>query len=187
MSEHYSALAQVTIERSELIAYLEGVPSLTGRWDDWAALGERSEGGLERIDRCLEMGAYRYQIRRIFQKCDSMGRFCRYDDAPKIFTFGTFFFSDNVDDLAFFFAVARGMARYLHGTESGFAVVDKVLWGDGPRAVMEISPGRSRFLDEAADLAYPLRLEQATAAFEALKSAYAVETPVPIDQLDRVR
>jgi hypothetical protein len=75
----------------------------------------------------------------------------------------------------------------MHGSESGFAVVEKVLWGDGPRAVMEIGAGRSLFLDPDVDTAYPVRLQQATAAFEGFKSAYAVENPIPIDHLDRVR
>jgi hypothetical protein len=187
MSEHYSALAQVTIDRPELIAYLDGIPRQTGHWDDWGVLGERTYGGLARVDQRLSMGAYRYQIRRIFQGCASIGRFCQYDDAVKTFTFGTFFFSEDVDDLAFFFAIARGLSRYMHGSESGFAVVEKVLWGDGPCAVMEIGAGRSLFLDEDIDTAYPARLQQATATFDGFKSAYAVENPVPIDQLDVVR
>jgi hypothetical protein len=187
MSEHYSALAQVTIDRSELIAYLDGIPRLTGAWDDWDAIGERTYGGLARVDQWLAMGAHRYQIRRIFAKCNSMGRFFQYEESTRTFTFGTFFFSEDVDDLAFFFSVARGLARYVHGTDAGYAVVDKVLWGDGPRAVMEISPGRSRFLDSEEDIAYGFRLMQATAAFGKLKAAYAGENPIPIDQLENVR
>jgi hypothetical protein len=187
MAEHYSALAQVTIDRPELVAYLEGIPRLTGHWDDWCALGERTYGGLARVDRRLGQGTYRYQIRRIFQTCDSIGRFCRYEESTRTFTFGTFFFSEDVDDLAFFFAVARGLTRYVHGGQSGFAVAEKILWGDGPRAVMEIGPGRSRFLDAARDEAYAARLEQAGATFEALKRAYSGENPVPVDELDCVR
>jgi hypothetical protein len=187
MSEHYSALAQVTIDRHELVAYLEGVPQQTAHWDDWGMLGSRTMGGLARVDHRLAMGAYRYQIRRIFQGCASIGRFCQYAEATKTFTFGTFFFSEDVDDLAFFFAIARGLSRYMRGSESGFAVAEKILWGDGPRAVMELSAGRSYFLDADIDTAYPARLQQATAAFEGFKTAYAVENPTPIDQLDVVR
>lgn len=187
MSEHYSALAQVKIDRSELIAYLEGIPRLTAHWDDWGILGERTYGGLARVDHRLSMGAYRYQIRRIFQGCASIGRFCQYADETKTFTFGTFFFSEDIDDLAFFFAIARGLSRYMHGGESGFAVAEKILWGDGPRAVMEIEAGRSLFLDPDIDTQYAMRLQQATEAFEGFRNAYAVENPIPIDQLDGVR
>jgi hypothetical protein len=187
MSEHYSALAQVTIDRKALVEYLAGVPKLTGAWGDWDALGDRVRPGLGRVDQWLAMGAYRYQVRRMFQKCDSIGRFCQYDEPSKTFTFGTFFFSEDLDDLAFFFAVARGLERYLRGVESGYAVVDQILWGDGPRAVMEIGAGYSRFLAPEPGGAYVARLEQATSAFEALKQTYAVENPVPIDQLDCVR
>lgn len=186
-SEHYSALAQVTIGRQELIAYLDGIPRLTAHWDDWGVLGNRTLGGLARVDHRLAMGVYRYQIRRIFQGCASIGRFCEYAEATRTFTFGTFFFSKDVDDLAFFFAIARGLSRYMQGSDSGFAVAEKILWGDGPRAVMEIGAGRSVFLDPDIDVAYPARIRQASAAFEGFKSAYAVENPTPIDQLDGVR
>jgi hypothetical protein len=187
MSEHFSALAQVTIDRNELISYLDGTPRLTSHWDDWDAIGERTYGGLARVDTALRMGVYRYQIRRIFSTCDSIGRFFQYDDATRCFTFGTFFFSEDVDDLAFFFAVARGLARYLHGSDSGFAVADRVLWGEGPQLLMELSPGHSRFLEAAGGEAFARRREQAAATFEALKMAYGVENPRPIDQLDAVR
>src|SRR5271154_1386801 len=93
MSEHYSALAQVAIGRPELIAYLDGIPRQTGNWDDWGVLGERTYGGLARVDQRLSMGAYRYHIRGIFQGGASVGRFCQYDDPAKTFTFGAFFFS----------------------------------------------------------------------------------------------
>jgi len=187
MAEHFSALAQVTIERSELVAYLDGTPRLTGHWDDWDAVGERTYGGLARVDDALRMGVYRYHIRRIFSKCDSIGRFFQYDDATRTFTFGTFFFSEDPEDLAFFFAVARGLARYMHGEDAGYAVVDRVLWGGGSHLLMELGPGRSRFLQSPGDEAYARRRAQADATFEALMMLYGVENPRPIDQLDAVR
>jgi hypothetical protein len=52
---------------------------------------------------------------------------------------------------------------------------------------MEIGPGRSAFLAANVVATYPHRLERATTTFETLKRVYAVENPVPIDQLDVVR
>jgi hypothetical protein len=187
MSEKYSALAQVTIDRSELIAYLDGTPRSTRHWDDWGALGERRYGGLARVDQWLGMGAYRYQIRRIFAKSISIGRFCRYEESTSTFTFGSFFFSEEPDDLALFFAVARGLSRYLHGRQWGYAAVDNVPWGQAPRAVMDIGPGRSRFLRPSEQGAYLERSRRASATFDVLTRVYASEDVAPIDHLDAVR
>ncbi len=184
MSEPHSVIAQVTIDRQGLLRYLDATPRQIGAWDDWGdAFAPREVASL---DRQLAMGSYREQIRRVLANCLSFGRFCRYTESDKTFTFGSFFYSHSIEDFAYFFAVARGLAPYLQSGNIGFAVVSETLWTCGTFAILDIAANRSRFL-EPRDGLYLLRRKQAAREFSALKSVYAVENPVPIDHLDLVR
>ena len=184
MSEPQSAIARVTIDRQDLLRYLDASPLQTGAWDDWTDTFEPID--VAGIDATLAMGSYRYQIRRVLSKSMSTGRFCRYTESDRTFTFGTFFYSSDVADYAYFFAIARGLTPYLRTGQGGFAVVAETLWGDATFAVMDLVQNRSRFL-ETRDGLYKLRRKDATRELAALKSVYAVENPVPIDHLDHVR
>ena len=184
MSEPQSVIAQVIVERDDLLRYLDATPRQTGAWDDWHAAFAPEE--LEGLNARLAMGSYRYHVRRILSASASTGRFCRYAESSRTFTFGTFFYSQDVEDFAYFFAVARGIATFLRAGRTGFASISKTLWSDETFALLEISSNRSKFL-ETRDGLYALRRRDAERELSGLKLAYAVENPVPIDHLDAVR
>ncbi len=217
MSEPYAALAQVTIERAALIAYLGAQPRTASQWDDWSRIGGRWHGFswesdlppvFVKADRWLG-DSYRHAVRSVLEASEApaLGR-CSYDEASRRFTFGTLTFSENLNDIVFFFAAARGLAAYMRDAESGFALVRNYLWdnGSGTLAVMGIgAEGYSHFLDAQDDApAYEQHVRDATAVFDELYGGYAklgrmeifdklsppgASKPGPsaIDDLDRLR
>jgi hypothetical protein len=117
-------------------------------------------------------------MRRVLDASEApaLGR-CSYDEASRRFTFGTMTFSENLNELVFFFATARGLARYLSNPQSGFALVHNYLWanGDGTVAVMGVGPeDHSYFLDAGNDApAYDQHVLDAKAVFDDIYQGYA--------------
>jgi len=186
MSEPYAALAQVTIERPALISYLDARPRPASQWHDWDRIGGDWHGFswtadlpavLARADSWLG-DSYRAAVRRVLDASETpaVGR-CFYDQASEQFTFGTLTFSENLNDIVFFFAAARGLAAYLRDPQSGFALVHNYLWGDrrDTLAVMGLgADGYSYFLDAGSDVpAYEQHVHDATAVFKDVYQGYA--------------
>ena len=152
MSEPFAALAQVTIERTALIAWLDARPRSASQWDDWSRIGAQWHGFswesdlpplLAKADVWLG-DSYRHAVRGVLDASEApaLGR-CAYDEASRRFTFGTLTFSQNLTDMISFFATARGLAPYLRDPQSGFAIIHNYLWdnGDGTVAVMGLGAG----------------------------------------------
>ncbi|MBI5263030.1 MAG: hypothetical protein HY852_14565 [Bradyrhizobium sp.] len=186
MSEPFAALAQVTIERPALIRYLDARPRAASQWDDWNRIAGRWHGFswesdlpkvFARVDSWLG-DSYRHAVRGVLEPSEApaLGR-CSYDEATGRFTFGTLTFSENLNDIVFFFAVARGLAGYLRDRQSGFALVHNYLWGNGERtiSVMGLGPeNHSYFLDPEKDAsAYEAHVLDALAVFDDIWQGYA--------------
>src|SRR5262249_52334377 len=130
MSEPYAALAQVTIERPALMAYLAAPPQKSSQWGDWDRIGGQWTGfswdaDLPRVLATADtwLGAsYRHAVRWVLESAEApaIGR-CTYDEATRRFTFGTLTFAQNLNDIVCFFTVARGLAAYMRDPQSGFA------------------------------------------------------------------
>jgi hypothetical protein len=198
MSEPYSAIAQVTIERAALISYLDDAPSPASAWDDWRRTGgewydfswDRDfPGYLARVDARLA-GTNRHVIRHLIEPDILPGtQRCAYDAPTRRFTFATLMLADNLEDVVLFLAAARGLARYMHGGDSGFALVQDYLWGSPPEtlAAIAIEARRSAFLDPQRDAAaHERNARAAIAIFDDIKDAAGAPGRV-IDQLDEIR
>jgi hypothetical protein len=197
MSEPYAALAQVTIERAALISYLDARPRMASQWSDWSRIGGRWHGFsweedlpavLVKADRWLGE-SYRHAVRTVLEASEApaLGR-CSYDEPSRRFTFGTLTLSRNLNDIAFFFAAARGLAAYLRDAGSGFAVVHNYLSDNehGTLAVMDLgADGYSCFLDAPA---HQQHVADATAVWDDIYQAYAKLGHLGIfDELERLR
>jgi hypothetical protein len=198
MSEPFSAVAQVTIERPALVAYLNDAPSRASGWSDWRRIGGEWHGFswdndlpgyLASVDRRLTE-SYRHAVRHLIAPDIVPGtERCAYDAPHRRFTFATLMISENLEELLMFFAVARGLAKYIDAGATGFAVVQDYLWGQpaATLAVLQIEPGRSAFLDAHADAAIHQRCAAAaTAVFDDIKAAAGAPGRV-IDELDALR
>jgi hypothetical protein len=198
MSEPYSVLVEVTIERDALIAYLDATPRPAAAWSDWSRIGGEWLGFSwdKDLPRILQgagdslVGSHRDVIAAIIAAEDLPGcERCAFDAATRRFTFGTLMFSHNVGDIVRLFAAARGIGEFMRDGQSGFAVVLDYLWSEPTwtLAAMEIAAERSRFLDAQADAASWERYARAaTAAFDDIKAAGGAADLV-INNLDRLR
>ncbi|MGY8711282.1 hypothetical protein RAD16_36600 [Bradyrhizobium sp. 18BD] len=217
MSEPYSALAQVTIERSALIRFLDARPRPASQWNEWSRGGGQWHGFswdqdlppvLARVDEWLG-ASYRHAVRWVlkFSEAPALGR-CTYDAATQLFSFGTLTLSENPNDIVYFFAVARGLAGYVRDRQSGFALVRNHLWvnGDSTLAVMGLgAEGHCHFLDASGgSSAYGEHVRDATLTFDEIYKRYAAlgradifdkvskydasnAGPNAIDELERLR
>jgi hypothetical protein len=198
MSEPFSAVAQVTIGRGALISYLDATPKSSRQWDDWSLIGDEwydfswetdLTRTLEAVDRRLKR-SYREIISDFVETDEIMPgcERCSYDEASELFTFGTLMFSENVEDITLFFAVARGMADFMQGEEAGFAVMRDYFWGEPPWTVaLDLAAGRSRFLDPQADAAsFERHVGAAVAVFDDIKEGGGDLARV-INQIDSLR
>jgi hypothetical protein len=147
MSEPF-ALAQVTIDRAALISYLDVRPRSASQWDDWSRIGGGRHGFswesdlpalFATVDPWLG-DSYRPAVRRVPDafEAPALGR-CSYDEASRRFTFGTLTFSKNLNDLVFFFAAARGLARYLSNSQ----------WASPSCTMVCIRPAEGRAVEKA--------------------------------------
>jgi hypothetical protein len=185
MSEPYAGLAQVTIERPALMAYLAAQPQKASHWHDWERIGGQWHGFawdadlapvLSRVDAWLA-ASYRQAVHTVlaWSEAPAIGR-CVYDDAAQRFTFGTLTLSQNLNEIVFFFAVARGLATHMRDDQSGFAVVHNYLWkGSDTLAVMGLgADGHSAFLDADRDApAWEQHRSDAIAVFSDIFRSYA--------------
>ncbi len=212
MSEPYAALVQVTIERSALIRYLDARPRSPSQWNDWRRIGGKWHGfswdeGLEKVLARVDEGlgaSYRDAVHQVLDASEiPAAGICSYDAKIRRFSFGTLTFSENLNDIVFFFAAARGLAEYLGDRESGFALIHNYLWGDDRRTIAVIGLGasdHSYFLDPAADAsAYQQHVAEATAVFHDIyqrclelangagKHDSGKPAPNAADQLNRLR
>jgi len=179
MSEPYSAVAQVTIERARLIAYLDAAPKPARAWTDWSRIGGEWHGFswerdlpkyLERVDQRL-VGSYRQVIDHLIAPDILPGtERCSFEHSSGRFTFATLMLSENLEEILLFFAAARGIAAYMRGDDGGFAVMQDFLWStEWTLAVMQIAAdGRSEFVDSRAD-AHVRCIGAATAVFEDIR------------------
>lgn len=195
MSEPFSAVAQVTIERPALIAYLEGAPGRATDWSDWRRIGGDWHGFswdkdlptyLAQVDKRLT-GSYRHVVRHLIEPDIVPGtQRCAYDAPHRRFTFATLMISENLEELLMFYAAARGLAKYMDAGATGFAAVQDYLWSSpaSTLAVLQIGPSRSEFLDAQADaVTYQHDVSAATAVFDDIKDAAGAPGRV-IDELD---
>jgi len=199
MSEPFSAVAQVTIGRDALIAYLDAVPMPASNWSDWPRIGGEwndfswgrdASACLERVDaRLAEFGNHREAIRHLIEADIVPGtERCQYDAATRCFTFATLMFAADVEEVALFFAAARGIASFADKSAPGFAAMHDYLWSTTwTVAAMQIGPsGGSRFLDPHADAAYERYIRDAIAVLDDIKAAGGAPERV-IDELDQIR
>jgi hypothetical protein len=186
MSEPYAALAQVTIDRAALTAWLAARPQSSAQWSDWRRIGGHWHGFswdddlaevFAKADRWLGR-SYRDAITEVLRASEApaLGR-CSYDEASRRFTFATLTFSENLNDFVMFFAAARGLSPYMHDPQSGFALVHNYLWGDRDHtiAVMGLgADGHCYFLDAGEDAsAYQKHLRDAIVVFDDVYQGYA--------------
>ena len=198
MSEPFSAIAQITIERPALIACLEDTPSRATDWTDWRQIGgdwhdfswdTDLPDYLAQVDKRLA-GSYRHVIRHLIEPDILPGtERCTYDAPHRRFTFATLMIAENLEELLMFFAAARGLAKYMEAGATGFAIVQDYLWSQpaATLAVLQIEHGRSAFLDAQTDAAiYQQCAAAATAVFDDIKAAAGAPGRV-IDELDALR
>jgi hypothetical protein len=186
VSEPYAALAQVTIDRAALTAWLAAPPQSSAQWSDWRRIGGHWHGFswdedpaevFAKADRWLG-ASYRDAVSEVLRASEApaLGR-CSYDEASRRFTFATLTFSENLNDFVMFFAAARGLSRYMHDPQSGFALVHNYLWGnrDHTIAMMGLgADGNCYFLDAGEDApAYQKHLRDAIVVFDDIYQGYA--------------
>jgi hypothetical protein len=163
MSEPNAAIAQVTIRKSELLAFLNSPPRLATSWNDWLDVGESyvSFSWVKDLPRLLRMadqrlkGTCRDSIRSVMRYAEypALAR-CTYDDTSGRFMFATLTLSDNLVDYLFFFSVARGMAAFLRDPEAGFASVQNYFWREWHESTIVMglgANGYSHFLHQAGE------------------------------------
>jgi hypothetical protein len=198
MADFFSAVAQATIERGTLIAYLEAAPIPASRWTDWARIG----GAWNDVAWDADLPAYlasvderltdcnRDVIRGLIEPDIAPGtQRCDYDAATQRFTFATLMFSVNLEDHLLFFATARGIAGWMRDDQTGFAVMQDYLWSAPPRTVaaMAIGPGgRAGWLDAQADAADHRQAAAAAAAVLDDIKAAGGNPDLVIDDLDEL-
>ena len=199
MSEPFSAVAQVTIDRDALITYLDAPPRPASGWSDWRRIGGEWHSFswdkdlpeiLTSVDKRLA-GSYRHVIRHLIAPDMLPGaERCAYDAATRHFTFATLMLSENIEELVLFCAAARGLTAYMSDAATGFAVVQDYLWGKTPHtlAALQIGPAdRSEFLDAQADaVTFGRHADAAIAVFDDIKAAAGAPGRV-IDELDQLR
>jgi hypothetical protein len=186
VSEPYAALAQVTIDRAALSAWLAARPQSSAQWSDWRRIGGHWHGFswdedlaevFAKADRWLG-NSYRDAVTEVLRASEApaLGR-CSHNETSRRFTFATLTYSENLNDFVMFFAAARGLSRYMHDPQSGFALVHNYLWGDRDHtiAVMGLgADGHSYFLDAGKDApAYQKHLRDAIVVFDDIYQGYA--------------
>jgi len=198
MSDPFSAVAQVTIGRDALIAYLDAVPAPASRWRDWHHIGGEwnefawdrdATACLRRIDaRLAEFGDHRAAVRHLIEADIVPGtQRCQYDPARRRFTFATLMFAADVEEVALFFAAARGIASSADAAAPGFAAIHDYLFSATTVAAMQIGPdGGSHFLDPQEDGVRQRYVRDAIAVLDDIKAAGGAPARV-IDELDQIR
>ena len=199
MSEPFSAVAQVTIDRDALIAYLDAAPIRASNWSDWPRIGgewidfswdRNASACLAHVD--ARLGAFanhREAVRHLIEADIVAGtQRCQYDTVARRFTFATLMFAPDVEEVALFFATARGIATFADKSDTGFAVMHDYLFSTTLTvAAMQLGPyGGSRFLDPRMDVTHPKYVRDAVAVFDDIKAAGGAPGRV-IDELDQIR
>ena len=70
-----------------------------------------------------------------------------YDRGTQTFSLAQLMFDEDLVNMAICLAVFRGLADFKDTPEPGYAYIFSYLWDNTADALLEITPGRSRFLD----------------------------------------
>ena len=182
MSEPFSAFFKLVIERERLVAWLEDRPLPASTWSDWREIGGAwySDGGPRDISewpdaelagsvgaadrRLAAFASNRAALKRLVID-DAMQMFLGqvfYDADSREFVAGTFEYSENLEELIVFLAVARGAAAYLGPQVRGVALIHDFVIRSEEVCALDLGPGnRSTFVG-------PERRAAAVAVFQTI-------------------
>ncbi|MEH3144304.1 MAG: hypothetical protein PGN34_02905 [Methylobacterium frigidaeris] len=207
MTEPLSAFLKLTIDRPDLVRWLDAPTPDPARWSDWRDIGgewylsaDRSLATIseaELSESCEAAGSIlgvgnswgihnRAALRRLLH--GSPPECCRiaYDAETRTFLAGTLLFDENLYSFLAFLTLARGAADCLGLEGRGVAVINDYVFGpaEDATAALELGPaGRSRLLPQGSR-------GDAVAVFQPLANELMTETddpPDPVDQLDELR
>lgn len=185
MSEPYSILLKVAIDKPSLVKWLDAPMEPVAQWSDWPALGDTwfsidwstapKEYGTD-IDE-MSGHAFANTHRQSAERMLFHGgapealEICRYDEATKQFTFAIGMFDEGPFGLLWFLTWARSIAPYLSEMQSGYAVAHNYLWGNrkATLAVLGLGPDQSMLLEpkDAHAKAYGKHVDDAIRSFDA--------------------
>ena len=159
MSEPYSFVLRAKIARPRLDAYLAAKPFPASLWSDWEDLGgtwynfdwtrdkPRLIAGTD--DDLLKEDNYLSYLRTESRHPIHAKRI-EYDNTSNIFLAAELTASENINEIVFFLAIARGVTKFMSDDDRGFAIVHDSLWWKGNLAAISLMPSQSHFLNQDA-------------------------------------